>query len=591
MLKEKFALTDQGVKDLKKGIVSSVFAVISLMFPIGVLVMFLMEQVSPLLGIEVESPDLGKYIMVCIILLLLIFVTHYIQYRCTYISAYEESAKRRIGLAEKLRTLPLSFFGHRDLSDLTNTMMTDCSDLERIFSYTLPQLFGTAIVSAFVCIVLFFMDWRMALAVAWVLPVALLVVFASKKLQDHFDRRKIEAKLSSADGVQEYLESIRDLKANNQTESYLEGLDRKLDHVIRVSIQYELVSGLLLTCAQMILRLGFATTVLVGAILLSQGEIDLFLYLMFLITASRIYDPLSGVTTQIGEIFNAQLQIERMKDIEREPAQKGSTQCNNHGVDICFNHVAFHYEDGKDVLTDVSFTAKQGEVTALVGPSGGGKSTTAKLAARFWDIQKGSITMGGIDISQIDPETLLKNYSIVFQDVVLFNDTIMENIRLGRKDATDEQVIAAAKAAQCDDFVMHMPNGYNTLIGENGSTLSGGERQRISIARALLKDAPVVLLDEATASLDVENETSLQRALSILLQGKTVLIIAHRMRTVSGANKVVVLADGRVAEEGTPDELMEKRGMYHHMVELQQQTSGWMIGGKRMEMSNECQIK
>lgn len=580
MLKEKFALTNQGAKDLKKGIVSSIFAVLSLMFPIGVLVMFLMKQISALVGVGDESSDLGQYVLICVLLLLFIFITHYIQYRCTYIAAYEESAKRRIGLAEKLRTLPLSFFGQRDLSDLTTTMMTDCSDLERIFSYTLPQLFGTAIVSAFICVALFTMDWRMALAVSWVLPLALFVIFASKKLQDHFDRQKIAAKLSSADGVQEYLECIRDLKANNQTESYLEGLDNKLDQVIKASIRYELVSGLLLTCAQMILRLGFATTVLTGAVLLGQGKIDFFLYLMFLITASRIYDPLSGVMMQLGEIFNAQLQIERMKDIEKEPAQKGATDCNNQGVDICFNHVSFGYQNGENVLSDVSFTAKQGEVTALVGPSGGGKSTTAKLAARFWDIQKGAITMGGVDISKIDPETLLRNYSIVFQDVVLFNDTIMENIRLGRKDASNEEVIAAAKAAQCDDFIMRLPHGYNTLVGENGSTLSGGERQRISIARALLKDAPIILLDEATASLDVENETSLQTALSTLLRGKTVLIIAHRMRTVSGADRIVVLADGRVAEEGTPEELMKQKGIYRHMVELQQQTFGWTITNK-----------
>lgn len=578
MLKERFALTDQGAKDLKKGIVSSVFAVLSLMFPIGILVMFLMGQISALLGAGEGSLNLGQYSLICVALLLFIFITHYIQYRCTYIAAYEESAKRRIGLAEKIRILPLSFFGQRDLSDLTTTMMTDCSDLERIFSYTLPQLFGTAIVSAFICIVLFFTEWRMALAVSWVLPVALFVVVASKKLQDHFDRKKIAAKLSSADGVQEYLESIRDLKANNQTEPYLKELDRKLDRVIQASIRYELVSGLLLTCAQMILRLGFATTILTGAVLLGQGEIDLFLYLMFLITASRIYDPLSGVMMQLGEIFNAQLQIERMKDIEREPAQQGLAECNNHGVDLCFNHVAFRYQDGENVLSDVSFTAKQGEITALVGPSGGGKSTAAKLAARFWDIQKGTITMGGVDISRVDPETLLKNYSIVFQDIVLFNDTIMENIRLGRKDASDEEVIAAAKAAQCNDFVMHLPDGYNTVVGENGSTLSGGERQRISIARALLKDSPIVLLDEATASLDVENETSLQTALLLLLKGKTVLIIAHRMRTVMGADKVVVLADGRVAEEGTPKALMNKKGMYYNMVALQQQTSDWTIG-------------
>lgn len=578
MLKRIFALSDKGAKDLKKGIISSVFAVMSLMFPIGILVMFLMSQLAPVFNLTIKYPTDFNYALICLLILALIFITHYIQYKCTYIAAYEESAKRRINLAEKLRTLPLSFFGQRDLSDLTTSMMKDCSDLERTFSYTLPQLIGTAIVSILICIILFFTDWRMAISVSWVLPLALLIIISSKKLQDKFDIKKFESHLAATEGVQEYLETIRDLKANNQTENYLNLLDNKLDKVIDTSIKYELVSGLLLTCAQMILRLGFATTILTGAILLGKGDIDLFTYLIFLITASRIYDPLSGVMMQLGEVFNSQLQIERLKTIESEPAQEGSKECNNKGVDICFNHVAFSYQDGESVLSDVSFTAKQGEVTALVGPSGGGKSTTAKLAARFWDIQKGCITMGGVDISKVDPETLLKNYSIVFQDVVLFNDTIMENIRLGRKNATDEEVIAAAKAAQCHEFIMKMSDGYNTSIGENGSTLSGGERQRLSIARALLKDSPIVLLDEATASLDVENETSLQKALSYLLKGKTVLIIAHRMRTVAGANKVVVLADGKVAEEGSPEELMKKDNMYRHMVELQKESSTWTIG-------------
>lgn len=578
MLKECFALSDQGTKDLKKGIASSVFAVLSLMFPIGILVAYLMQQLMPLLGVETDTPKLGFYVPLCLLLLLLIFVTHYIQYRCTYIAAYEESAKRRIDLAETLRTLPLSFFGKRDLSDLTTTMMTDCGDLERIFSYTLPQLFGTGIVSVFICVVLFFMNWRMALAVAWVLPVALLVLFSSKRLQDYYDKKKITSKLAASDGIQEYLESIRDLKANNQTDNYLAGLDQKLDQVIHASVRYELISGTLLTCTQMILRLGFATTILTGAILLSQKEIDLTLYLMFLITASRIYDPLSGVMMQLGEVFNALLQIERMKDLKQEPTQSGAKRCANQGYDIHFDHVGFRYQDGTDVLTDVTFTAKQGEVTALVGPSGGGKSTTAKLAARFWDVQTGTITMGGIDISTVDPETLLENYAIVFQDVVLFNDTIMGNIRLGRKDATDEEVIEAAKIAQCDEFIQRLPDGYQTMVGENGSTLSGGERQRISIARALLKNAPIILLDEATASLDVENETSLQSALSALLRDKTVLVIAHRMRTVMGADHVVVLSDGHVAEEGTPAQLMKRAGMFSHMVELQQQSSNWKIG-------------
>ena len=568
MLRKLFALTEQGAKDLKKGIIASVFTSLSLMLPMGLLLMLVMQLLQPLLGIDAAAPSLGAYTGMCLALLVIIFLTHYIQYRCTYIAAYAESAQRRIGLAEKLRTLPLSFFGKRDLSDLTTTMMSDCNDLERVFAYTIPQIFGTAISCVIVCLCLFFMDWRMALAM-------------SKRLQNHMDLKKIQSKLDAADGIQEFLESIRDLKANNQEDTYLAGLDKKLEKIVHTSVCYEMTSGLMITSSQMLLRLGFPATVLVGTLLLTQGELNLFFFLMFLVAASRIYDPLSGVMMQLSEIFNAMLQLRRMKAIEQEPAQEGTVEYQAKGHDICFDHVGFRYQDGEDVLSDVTFTAKQGEVTALVGPSGGGKSTTAKLAARFWDIQKGRIAMGGVDISTVDPETLLKDYAIVFQDVVLFNDTIMGNIRLGRKDATDEEVMAAARAAQCDDFVQRLPEGYLTVVGENGSTLSGGERQRISIARALLKNAPIVLLDEATASLDVENETSLQTALSALLKDKTVLVIAHRMRTVMGADHVVVLADGHVVEEGTPEQLMERDGMFRRMVELQRESSNWQVGGNQ----------
>lgn len=577
MLRNLFALTEQGAKDMKKGIIASIFSSLSLMFPMGLLLMLVMQLLQPLLGIEADGPSLKLYSVLCIGLLIIIFLTHYVQYRCTYIAAYAESAQRRIGLAEKLRTLPLSFFGKRDLSDLTTTMMSDCSDLERVFAYTIPQIFGTAISCLIVCLCLFFIDWRMALAILSPFILAIIVLIGSKQLQNRMDLKKMQSKLDAADSIQEFLESIRDLQANNQEEEYLAGLDQKLEKIVHTSIRYEMTSGLMITSAQMILRFGFPVTVLVGTLLLSQGHLSLLLFLMFLVTASRIYDPLSGVMMQLSEIFNAMLQLQRMKAIEKEPEQTGTTQYSTKGYDISFSHVGFSYQDGEDVLTDVTFTAKQGEVTALVGPSGGGKSTTAKLAARFWDIQKGSITIGGTDISKIDPETLLKDYAIVFQDVVLFNDTIMGNIRLGRKDATNEEILAAARAAQCDEFVQQLPEGYQTVVGENGSTLSGGERQRISIARALLKNAPVVLLDEATASLDVENETSLQTALSALLKEKTVLIIAHRMRTVMGADHVVVLADGHVAEEGTPKQLLDQGRIFRHMVELQQESSNWKI--------------
>ena len=444
MLRKLFALTEQGAKDMKKGIIASVFTSLSLMLPMGLLLMLVMQLLQPLLGMEAAAPSLGAYTGMCLALLVIIFLTHYIQYRCTYIAAYAESAQRRIGLAEKLRTLPLSFFGKRDLSDLTTTMMSDCNDLERVFAYTIPQIFGTAISCVIVCLCLFFMDWRMALAILSPFALAILVLVGSKRLQNHMDLKKIQSKLDAADGIQEFLESIRDLKANNQEDTYLAGLDKKLERIVHTSVCYEMTSGLMITSSQMLLRLGFPATVLVGTLLLTQGELNLFFFLMFLVAASRIYDPLSGVMMQLSEIFNAMLQLRRMKAIEQEPAQEGTAEYQVKGHDICFDHVGFRYQDGEDVLSDVTFTAKQGEVTALVGPSGGGKSTTAKLAARFWDIQKGTITMGGVDISTVDPETLLKDYAIVFQDVVLFNDTIMGNIRLGRKDATDEEVLAAA---------------------------------------------------------------------------------------------------------------------------------------------------
>ena len=569
MLRKLFALTEQGAKDMKKGIIASVFTSLSLMLPMGLLLMLVMQLLQPLLGMEAAAPSLGVYTGMCLALLVIIFLTHYIQYRCTYIAAYAESAQRRIGLAEKLRTLPLSFFGKRDLSDLTTTMMSDCNDLERVFAYTIPQIFGTAISCVIVCLCLFFMDWRMALAILSPFVLAILVLAGSKRLQNHMDLKKIQSKLDAADGIQEFLESIRDLKANNQEDTYLAGLDKKLERIVHTSVCYEMTSGLMITSSQMLLRLGFPATVLVGTLLLTQGELNLFFFLMFLVAASRIYDPLSGVMMQLSEIFNAMLQLRRMKAIEQEPAQEGTAEYQVKGHDICFDHVGFRYQDGEDVLSDVTFTAKQGEVTALVGPSGGGKSTTAKLAARFWDIQSGKITLGGQDISRIDPETLLKNYSVVFQDVVLFNASIMDNIRIGKRDATDEEVRRVARLAQCDEFVTKMPQGYQTIIGENGETLSGGERQRISIARALLKDAPIVLLDEATASLDVENETKIQAGISELVRNKTVLIIAHRMRTVANADKIVVLENGSVAEMGTPEELKKKNGIFARMVNRQ----------------------
>ena len=509
--------------------------------------------------------------------LVLLFVLHYFQYASLYLATYKESESRRISLAETLRRLPLSFFGNRDLSDLTSTMIADCSSLDQMFSHYIPQLFASIFSTVVIGICMFVWDWRMAVAVLWVLPVAVLLTAGSKKLQDLFGTKNILAKRVVTDYIQEGLETVRDLKACSRQEKYLEELNDKLAAMERSSIHSELATGVVVCSAQAFLRIGLATTVLAGSSLMLAGELDFLIFLGFLFAAARLYDPLGMVLQNIAATFSAKLKIERMRAIQEQPVQEGTEQFQPEHYDIVFDHVNFSYHDGEGVLDDVSFTAKQGEVTALIGPSGGGKSTACKLAARFWDVNGGKITLGGTDISGVDPEALLKHYAMVFQDVVLFRDTVMENIRLGRRNATDEEVLAAAKAAQCDAFIRRLPEGYQTVIGENGSTLSGGERQRISIARALLKDAPVILLDEATASLDVENESAVQAALSQLVRRKTVLIIAHRMRTVAGADHIVVLENGKVIQQGSPDQLMRQGGLYRHMTELQKESSDWKL--------------
>lgn len=482
---------------------------------------------------------------------------------------HKESANRRIVLAEKLRKLPLSFFGQRDLSDLTTTIMGDCTALERVFSNAIPQLFGTIFMFIITAIGLLVLDWRMGLCIVVPVPVAALVVFAAKKAQSNAESANMDAKRAAYDGVQEYLDTIQELKSCSREEEYLEGLEKKLDYVVKCSFRNEIAPGAATTTAQFILRFGLVAVMLVGGILVTTGSLSIPMFILFLLFAGRIYDPFTSCFMLMAEVFSALVSVKRMKQIDATPEQTGTNVCNNKGYDIEFKNVVFSYNE-EPVLKGVSFVAKQGEVTALVGPSGSGKSTASKLAARFWDADSGTITLGGVDVKTVEPETLFKNYAIVFQDVMLFDETVMENIRLGRGDATDEEVMAAARAAQCEEFIQRLPQGYQTNIGENGSALSGGERQRISIARALLKNAPIVLLDEATASMDAESETLIQDALSVLLKDKTVMVIAHRMRTVANADKIVVLDDGKVSEMGTPAELMKKGGLYAHLVELQQ---------------------
>lgn len=571
----KYALTDQGVRNTKKGTFWTV--IVNLVVMGGVSILYLV--MSGFMGALTEgSPLPGSAIVLGLLVLfaLLSFVTHLQQYKATYGLVYNEVKTTRLSLAERLRKLPLGYFGKRDLADLTETIMGDVNRMEHVWSHVLGYLYGAYISTAIIAVCLLVYDWRLAIACLWGVPVAFGLLFGSRKIAARNAERTKKAAVRVSDGIQEALENVREIRATNQEERYLNGLNQKIDEHERVTIQGELGTGLFVNAASVIMRLGVATTILVGANLILSGSIDFMLLFLFLLVITRVYAPFDQSLALIAEMFVSQVSADRMNEIYDTPTAEGAEKFEPKGHDIVFEHVGFSYDE-KEVLHDVSFTAKEGEVTALVGPSGSGKSTCARLAARLWDISKGVIRVGGVDISTIDPEVLLRDYSMVFQDVVLFDDTVMENIRLGKRGATDEEVRAAAKAANCDEFVHRLPQGYNTLIGENGAKLSGGERQRISIARALLKDAPIVLLDEATASLDVENETRVQGALSRLLVGKTVLVIAHRMRTVEAADKIIVLADGRVAEEGTPAELMNKNGLYHRMVDLQRQSAGWRL--------------
>ena len=576
-LKRIFALSDKGAKDLFKASICCTLTNISLMLPVTIMYFLLQDLLLPLTYGSGKLPGVTFYLVVSVVVLVIIFILNYIQYNATFLASYRESANKRISLAEHLRKIPLSFFGNRDLADLTTTIMGDCAGLETAFSHYIPELFGSIASVILIGIGLFIMDWRLSIALLWVIPVAFLITAGGKKQQDKVNILNKMVSLKCSDGIQECIETVKEIKSNKLNDKYLKNLEEKFKWSEKIQMKAELNSALFVVTAQMLLRLGIATTVLVGGFLLTRGSVDLLTFLMFLVAATRVFDPLSSSLINLSAIFGALLQVGRMKEIETQPIQKGSDKAIYRGYDITFDNVGFAYNNSETVLENVSFVAKQGEVTALVGPSGGGKSTALKLAARFWDVTKGSIKLGGTDISYVDPEALLENISIVFQDVVLFNNSIMENIRLGRRGATDEEVYAAARAAQCEEFIERLPEGYNTRIGENGAILSGGERQRISIARALLKDAPVIFLDEATASLDVENESIIQKAISNLIEEKTVLVIAHRMRTIANADKIVVLAEGRVKEIGTPKVLIKENGIYKHMVELQNESANWSI--------------
>lgn len=571
-LMHRYALSRRGAKDLIKGVVACTLQDISFMFPVTLLYLF----VKDLLANNLKDKTLF-YVIGAVVCLIIVFTITLWQYNSTFLATYVETGTRRITLAEKLRKIPLSFFSKKDLADLTSTIMADCTYLETAFSHFIPPFAGSMISTVIIAISLLFFDVKMAIASLWVLPVAIIIVISTAKVQQKLTKKSMDAKMDTANGIQECIDTIADLKSNNAEKRYLVSLDDKIDNVEKRALKSEFGTAVFVSCAQMVLKLGIATTALAGSALLIKGEIDVLTFFVFLLLVSRLYDPMQAALQNLAAIISTKTNVDRMNEILDHDVQSGDSKLTNNGYDITFDNVSFSYNNNEKVLDNVSFTAKQGEITALVGPSGGGKTTVSRLAARFWDATSGNITVGGMNISNIEPETLLSLYSIVFQDVTLFNTSVAENIRLGKKDATDEEVLAAAKLANCDEFVQKLANGYDTEIGENGCNLSGGERQRISIARAFLKNAPIILLDEATASLDVENETLIQTALSRLIKDKTVIVIAHRMRTVENADKIVVLSDGKIAECDTPDKLMQKDSIFKHMTELQTASQNWTI--------------
>lgn len=562
----RFALSEKGAKDFRKGVVFSTLLNLAFMLPATYLFFFLMEYLGE------NSPAKHSFWFYVVLAGVLAGVMYFIsrrQYDSTYTTVYTESANRRISIAEKLRRLPLAFFSERNLSDLTSTIMEDCTMLEHTFSHAVPQLFASSLSLIIIAVGVFFYNWQMAVALFWVVPLALIVLIIARHEFDKAYTHVYLIKRNVTEQIQEGLECVQEIKSYNGEQEYNRRFDGILKHYEKNLINHELIAGVIVNLSVMLLKLGMTTVIVYGAWLLSRGELSAFDYMVFLVVSAMVYNPVEDVCMHIAVLTFLDVRIKRMKEITAMPEQGGSADTQISNYDIVFNHVSFSYEKGKQVLHDVSFTARQGEVTALVGPSGGGKTTAAKLAARFWDIDSGEIMLGGKDISQIDPEKLLRNYAVVFQDVLLFNASITDNIRIGRRNATDEEVRHVARLARCDEFISRMPQGYDTIIGENGETLSGGERQRISIARALLKDSPVILLDEATASLDAENETLIQAGISELVRNKTVIIIAHRMRTVCNADKIVVLKNGSICEQGAPDELMKQDGEFARMLQLQ----------------------
>ncbi len=571
-LQKKYTLSDAGSNDVSKSIASSTLINLSLMLPMMLSFMFIRQYIDRFLGNEaVVNLGLIHFIGIIIAIFVVMYFIAKNDYNKSFVTIYEESARSRIKLAEKLKKLPLSYFGKKDIADLSATIMSDATTFEHLFSHSVPKVYAGVISIIIIAAMMFVFDYRLALSLFWVVPVAYIVFMLAKNKIRKLFKEAFDLNREIIDDFQEGINLVQEIKAYNREEYFVSELHKKYDRDLSHKKKVELVPGSILNVSISILKLGMATVAIYGANLLVAGRVDVFTYLGFIIVSGVIFNPIITAMMNFAEMMYLDSIVERIREINHMPSQEGSTEFKPDGYDVVFDNVKFSYEEGVSVLEGVSFTAKQGEVTALVGPSGGGKTTSAKLAARFWDIDGGKITLGGVDISQIEPETLLKEFSIVFQDVSLFNSSVMENIRLGRKDATDDEVREVARIARCEEFIEKLPEGYDTLIGENGEKLSGGERQRISIARALLKDAPIILLDEATASLDAENESKIQAGISELIKNKTVIIIAHRMRTVVDADNIVVLKDGKVAESGKSKELIAGGGIFSNMYKAQMQ--------------------
>ncbi|MDO5717678.1 MAG: ABC transporter ATP-binding protein [Tissierellia bacterium] len=565
----KYALTEEGAKNMIKAIKWSVLVELSYLFPASLSIYILRELISILYSDSNKVISYALVIFSAIIIVIIMFLMERKRYDLVYTKTYEESAKNRIDIAERLRKLPLAYFGKRDLADLTSTIMNDITELEVVYANAIPGIYSSFFSIAIIMTLTAIYNWKMTLAIVWLIPLAFLhYALTRKKMKLNF-KKTHKAKLKVTSYFQEGLDNITEIKAYNNEKEYSNDLNKLLDEYERILVKEETVTGARIGIIQSIFELCIVSVVIIGAVLLFKNQIDLFTYLIFIIFASRIHIKLTKSVGDMVFMIYADIRIKRLKEIQDMPMQEGKKDFSPNGYDLQFENVKFSYDEEIEVLNNISFEAKQNEVTALVGPSGGGKSTTAKLAARFWDIQDGKITLGGEDISKVDPEILLKYYSIVFQDVKLFNFSVLENIRIGRKDASDEEVLRVAKLAQCDDIASKLTDGYHTLIGENGERLSGGQRQRISIARAMLKDAPIIILDEATASIDAENESKIQKALSELVKDKTVLVIGHRMRTIRNADKVIVIKDGKIAEMGSPDELIKSDGIFAGMNKLQ----------------------